>query len=67
MKTSEQKVLHALELIAGYGGIDGSHHKQWLIDQLVRFLADDYEKWVAEYQAGEDGPITYSWDEGIAP
>lgn len=57
-----------LDLIIQYGGIDGAHHKQWLLDQIVRILTGDgYENWVAEYQDGEDGPETYEWDEGIAP
>jgi hypothetical protein len=29
--------------------------------------SDDYRAFVAAYNAGEDGPDTYSWDEGIAP
>lgn len=47
---------------------DGDHHKMWLIDQMVRELTgEDYSAWVARYEEGEDGPHTYSWDEGIAP
>ena len=57
----------ALQLITCYGGIDGAHHKQWLIDQVVRALADNYDAWVAEWQKGEDGPNTYEWDTGVAP
>jgi len=58
----------ALDLIAQYGGIDGGHHKQWLLDQTVRILAgDNYDDWVGEWQDGEDGPETYIWDTGIAP
>jgi hypothetical protein len=65
MTEKEQKVLN---LIGEWGGIDGGHHKQWLLDQLVRELTgDDYEKWLAEWQDGEDGAETYLWDEGIAP
>jgi hypothetical protein len=64
MSDKEQK---ALDLIGEWGGIDGGHHKQWLLDQLVRVLADDYRAWVVEYQDGEDGEDTYEWDEGIAP
>ena len=64
MTDKEQK---ALDLITEWGGIDGGHHKQWLLDQLVQCLSDDYEKWVREYQNGEDGEETYLWDEGIAP
>lgn len=28
----------ALEYISRYGGIDGAHHKQWVLDQVVRIL-----------------------------
>ena len=62
-----EKQKKALDFIAEWGGIDGGHHKQWVLDQLVRILTDDYDKWVAEWQDGEDGPETYLWDEGIAP
>jgi hypothetical protein len=58
----------ALNLIARYGGIDGAHHKQWVIDQVVRALTgDEYDAWVTEVKAGEDGPETYEWDTGRAP
>ena len=57
-----------LELAIRYGGIDGEHHKTWVIDQVVRALAaDEYEKLIADAKAGDDGPDTYEWDEGIAP
>lgn len=71
---------------------DGAHHKQWMLDQIVRILTDcptvtktaidaygkeytyealgesvEYQEWLAAYQDGEDGPETYSWDEGIPP
>jgi hypothetical protein len=29
--------------------------------------SDEYRTFVAEHNAGEEGPDTYSWDEGIAP
>ncbi len=64
MTEKEQK---ALDFIMEWGGIDGGHHKQWVLDQLVRILADDYDAWVVEAKAGEDGPESYDWDEGIAP
>ena len=82
----------ALHFIGQYGGIDGAHHKQWLIDLIARILngahikivqarweggeteyrldvvaSDAYITWVKEMKAGEDGPETYEWDEGIAP
>jgi hypothetical protein len=63
----EDKISKALD-IAEDGAIDGDHHKMWVIDQMVRILAgDDYEQWVRDFEAGEDGPHTYYWDTGVAP
>lgn len=63
----ESKIAAALDTIQRYGGIDGGHHKQWVIDQVVRCLVTDYPQWVKEQKDGEDGPATYDWDEGIPP
>ena len=61
-------VQDAIDVAVQYGGIDGGHHKDWVIDQMVRALAgDDYERLVREAKDGADGPETYSWNEGIAP
>lgn len=58
----------ALSVARNHGGIDGDHHKAWVIDQMVRVLVgDDYDAWVADACDGEDGPETYEWDTGIAP
>lgn len=60
-------ISEALALILKYGGIDGAHHKQWLIDQILRALTGDgYNKWLSDYEVDENGD-TYTWDEGIAP
>lgn len=56
-----------LEMIKSWGGIDGGHHKQWLLDGIVKALAPDYDQWVKEFEDGEDGANTYEWDKGIAP
>lgn len=63
----ETKIQQALDLIKQCGGIDGAHHKQWLLDQVVRILSSNYDLWVADYEYGEDGPQTYEWDTGIIP
>jgi hypothetical protein len=64
----EESVKKAIDLAVRYGGIDGAHHLRWVIDQMVRVLAGDaYAAIVAEAKAGEDGPESYSWEEGIAP
>ena len=65
---SSPDVPAALEVALRFGGIDGDHHKSWVIDQMVRALTGDgYEAFVADAEAGEDGPDTYPWDEGIPP
>lgn len=68
MQTEKEKINKAINIAVKYGGIDGSHHKDWVIDQMVRILADDsYDAIVADACDGEDGPNTYSWNCGISP
>jgi hypothetical protein len=67
-ETLQERIDKALDVAIRYGGIDGAHHKDWVIDQVVRVLAGDrYDARVAEARNGEDGPETYEWSEGIAP
>jgi hypothetical protein len=64
----QERIDEAIAIAVRYGGIDGAHHKAWVIDQMVRALAPNlYPHIVAEAKAGENGPETYTWDEGIAP
>ena len=66
--TDAERIAEAVDIAVRWGGIDGDHHKAWTIDQMVRVLAGDrYAEIVAESRAGEDGPDSYSWDEGIPP
>jgi len=34
----KERIKKALEVAVEYGGIDGDHHKAWVIDQMVREL-----------------------------
>ena len=36
--TPEERIQKALAIAVAYGGIDGAHHKDWAIDQMVRAL-----------------------------
>lgn len=64
----QTKIDEALNMIDECGGFDGGHHKQWVLDQVVRILTqENYNEWVREYEDGCDGQNTYSWDIGIAP
>ena len=69
-KIMDERIEKALKLAWDYGQIDGSHHRLWVIDQMVRVLCgneEEYKKWVKKYEEPlEDGDY-YSWDEGIAP
>lgn len=79
IEVNHQRIKDALALA---GNIDGAHHKQYTIDQMVRALTGDaYDQWVADYEhcdtvacpfhdggdQGRDCDQGYSWDEGIAP
>lgn len=68
-ENESEKITKAVEIISYYGGIDAGHHKQWVIDQVLKVLLGDdtYSKWLMAYCNGEDGPDTYEWDTGIAP
>jgi len=63
------KISKAIAVAVSYGGVDGDHHKVWVIDQMVRALLTEaeYKACVSVACAGEDGPHTYEWNEGIAP
>lgn len=66
--TKDDIIDEAIDLIVRYGGIDGEHHKAWVLDQVVRVLAqDEYDEIVRNACDGEDGPNTYEWDVGVAP
>jgi hypothetical protein len=66
----ESKIAKALDIADRYGTADGAHHKMWVIDQMVRLLCGnkrEYIRWIAKHSKGDDGPNTYSWDEGVPP
>lgn len=68
LQNENARIPDAIALAFQYGGIDGDHHKAWVIDQMIRILAGDgYARLVAEANDGEDGPNTYTWNEGIVP
>ncbi len=54
-----------MDLVTRYGMIDGEHHKQWVLDQVMRIVSGDlYAAWVEDMASDPD----YSpWDVGIAP
>jgi hypothetical protein len=64
----QDRIDEALNIAMNNKEHDGSHHKDWCIDQMCRVLAGEkYRGFVAEAMAGDEGPETYGWDIGIAP
>lgn len=49
-----------------FGGIDGDHHKQWVIDQMLRSSLgkERYEAWIKEMNSDPDYD---PWDVGSPP
>ena len=59
----QERIAGAVDIAIRFGGIDGEHHKAWVIDQMVRhLLGDTYHQTVQEIR-----DTGYNWDEGIAP
>ena len=56
----------AADVATKYGMIGGEHHKQWVIDQMLRMMLGDkdYDAWVKHMNSFEDHP---AWDVGVAP
>ncbi|MFA4971562.1 MAG: hypothetical protein WC683_03035 [bacterium] len=56
----------AVDIPSRYGMIEGAHHKQWVIDQMLRKMLGEagYATWVAGMNADPDFA---PWDTGIAP
>lgn len=57
-------IVGALMVANAWAGIDGAHHKDWVIDQMVRaLLGPQYDAW----RAGFESERKLTWEEGIAP
>lgn len=65
----KERIKKTLNIAWSYGQIDGSHHKMWVIDQMIRALCEneeEYANWVMTYET-PDGEDYWEWDMGIAP
>ncbi len=63
----------ALEILFRWSQIDGAHHKDYAIDQILRALTgteENYEEFVKDFQGEYDeyeDEYDYPWSKGIAP
>jgi len=65
-----KKVKEIVWFILDNGSIDGAHHKQWVLDQVLRMLLDEHEyrQTITQFEElDSDGTPMYEWDLGIAP
>ena len=64
-----KRITQAVDII--FSAADGDHHRQWVLDQVLRtLLGDKYEEEVRRHcmTVDADGQWqTYGWDVGIAP
>lgn len=63
-ETLDKEFRELVGFILNYGCEDGSHHKQWVLDQILRkLLKSDYAETVMSFE------LKYSveWDVGVAP
>lgn len=75
-------IKRAIDIAVRYGSIDGSHHKDWVIDQMVRALTNCPIEIVKEMHNGKKYEYerqgeseeykklvvdTENWEVGIAP
>ena len=73
---AQQRIDDALAFVEEHGRIcEGEHHKQWLLDQIIRILTgEEYDEWVELYEEplyDEDDlecfGVSYEWETGLAP
>ncbi len=55
----QEKIAKAINIAVRYGGIDGDHHKAWVIDQMVRSLTDCP---IVKWNFASDNGKTYDYD-----
>lgn len=62
----DNDIEHAISL--GISGLltDGGHHKQWVIEEMLKLLGVDL-KMLKEVMGSEDEKNGYDWEDGIAP
>lgn len=65
---NKQKLKEILLICEAYGGTDGSNHKQYALDQIVRIITgDQYKYWREGYEEWNDDrtDFQYWWDDGV--
>ena len=68
MEYLQAKINKAVDVALECGQFDGSHHKMWVIDQMLRALLDtSYEEVIDSWNEEAKNYDADEWDVGIAP
>ena len=59
LENDQERIAKALDIIYNFGGVDGSHHKMWVIDQVVRALTGSD---VIQKTHTNDNGFRYTWE-----
>lgn len=59
-----RRITEAAEIATKYGEYDGSHHKMWVITEMLKVLVGEKEfnRWKRAWEEKD-----YAWDEGVPP
>lgn len=67
LKEYQEKEDKIFKLCADLVDIDGSHHKQWALVEIIKIIkGSEYEEWLEAWETDEDGEYV-ELDKGIAP
>lgn len=61
---SETELYLIYQHIVEFGKVDGEHHKQWMIDQILRLVCKRFD-W--DYETVIELDFDNEWDNGIPP
>jgi hypothetical protein len=66
MSDISDKLKQIVTMIEAYGMIDGAHHKQWLLTEILKICLGEkgFYEWEEKFNEDEDYD---EWDGGIPP
>lgn len=67
MRPWEEIIASIIELAKDGLMIDGAHHKQWYLEQILIEAGVDLKRFREELNEPDDNGFSYDWEEGIAP
>lgn len=67
VKEYQEKEDKIFELCSKLADIDGSHHKQWALIEIMKIIkGSEFDEWLKAWEIDEDGEYI-ELDKGVAP